>query len=89
MGIRIKTGFSFSAILIITPLQVPYNVERILLMAAGLDTARVAAVMEEMPRRMSELALASRSTMSPPSYSSTSSPLGAKSAVRACSPRHT
>ena len=45
-----KTGFSFSAILIITPLQVPYNVERILLMAAGLDTARVAAVMEEFER---------------------------------------
>ena len=28
----------------------PYNVERILLMAAGLDTARVAAVMEEFER---------------------------------------
>ena len=31
-------------------IQVPYNVERILLMAAGLDTARVAAVMEEFER---------------------------------------
>ena len=31
-------------------IQVPYNVERILLMAAGLDTVRVAAVMEEFER---------------------------------------
>ena len=28
-------------------IQVPYNVERIVLMAAGLDTARVAALMKQ------------------------------------------
>ena len=44
---------NMSNVIIVTPssaLQVPYNVERILLMAAGLDTARVAAVMEEFER---------------------------------------
>lgn len=36
-------------------IQVPYNVERILLMAAGLDTGRVAAVMEEFERESRSL----------------------------------